>query len=372
MAEPKLKDMGCWPGFWAGLGGAFLITLLAMFALPGFTMASLQDRLETRANEALKASGFNWATVKMDGQRAIIRGAAPSDAAMQKAVDVALKSSGAGGPYAGGVTAVVNELIVGPPVSPYTWGVRRTDKDVTLSGNVPSESVRRDLISYARARLGLQPQDAMRVSGGVPGGDWERVARWSVDQVAQLKRGEARMADNRVIVLGEGEANAVKELQARAAMGVAPGFESRIDVTVEGQGLAIPELKGVNLSNATPEVCTQAFQRLMQNNVINFATDSDALDPRSEPLLNNLVSVAVRCDSAKIGVEGHTDSTGDTAANFELSQRRANAVRLFLIQRGVLSDRIAAQGFGATRPVATNATAAGQAANRRIEFKVTS
>lgn len=372
MAETKSKDMGCWPGFWAGIGGAVFVALLAMFALPGFTMASLADRLEVRANEALKAGGMNWASVTMDGQRAIVRGAAPSDAAMNKAVETALTSSGAGGPYAGGVTAVVNELIVGPPVSPYTWSIKRTNEAVTVSGHVPSESVRRDLLMHARARFGVAPQDAMRVSGGVPGGDWERVAKWGVDQVAQLKRGEARMTDNRVIVLGEGTADAVKELQARAAMGVAPGFETRIDITVEGQGLAIPELKGVDLTNATPAQCTQAFTRLMQNNVINFATDSDVIEPRSEPLLNNLVSVAVRCDSAKIDVEGHTDSTGDAAANFELSQRRANAVRQFLIQRGVMTDRIAAQGFGATRPIAPNTTAAGQAANRRIEFKVTS
>jgi outer membrane protein OmpA-like peptidoglycan-associated protein len=180
------------------------------------------------------------------------------------------------------------------------------------------------------------------------------------------------VVDGRIVVIGEGPAAAVEQVKARAAMGPAPGFEASADVTVTGQGLGIRELQGVDLTNATPEVCTNAFARLMQNNVITFAVDSDVIDPKSAPLLESLIRVAVRCDSAKIEVSGHTDVTGDPAQNFALSQRRANSVRLYLIERGVLDDRITAQGFGSTRPIAPNNTPAGQAANRRIEFRVAS
>jgi OOP family OmpA-OmpF porin len=243
---------------------------------------------------------------------------------------------------------------------------------VRLSGHVPSETIKAALAQRARQLFNAQPEDVSALAPGAPQGDWQRAALWGMEQVAQLQRGEARMVDGRIVVIGEGPAAAVEQVKSRAAMGPAPGFEASADVTVTGQGLGIRELQGVDLSNASPEVCTAAFARLMQNNVITFAVDSDVIDPKSAPLLENLVRVAVRCDSAKIEVSGHTDITGDPAQNFALSQRRANAVRLYLIERGVLDDRITAQGFGSTRPVAPNTTQAGQAANRRIEFRVSS
>ena len=72
----------------------------------------------------------------------------------------------------------------------------------------------------------------------------------------------------------------------------------------------------------------------------------------------------------KIRVEGHTDSTGSAAINDRLSQQRADAVREQLVQDGVGADRIQAQGFGSSRPVGSNATAAGRAANRRVDIAI--
>lgn len=70
----------------------------------------------------------------------------------------------------------------------------------------------------------------------------------------------------------------------------------------------------------------------------------------------------------KVLVEGHTDSTGSDSYNLELSDRRANAVRTALIDKGVSSDRIATRGYGEAYPVAGNDTAAGRQLNRRVEI----
>jgi outer membrane protein OmpA-like peptidoglycan-associated protein len=67
-------------------------------------------------------------------------------------------------------------------------------------------------------------------------------------------------------------------------------------------------------------------------------------------------------------VEGHTDSTGKYESNIKLSERRAEAVRTYLVKKGVQPDRLEAKGFGPDRPVADNKTAAGREANRRVEF----
>ncbi|MEL7363998.1 MAG: OmpA family protein, partial [Bacteroidota bacterium] len=71
-----------------------------------------------------------------------------------------------------------------------------------------------------------------------------------------------------------------------------------------------------------------------------------------------------------ITVEGHTDNTGDQATNDALSQERAQAVAGYLAEQGVDVSRIAAVGYGDARPIATNSTDEGRAANRRVAFRV--
>lgn len=70
----------------------------------------------------------------------------------------------------------------------------------------------------------------------------------------------------------------------------------------------------------------------------------------------------------KVSIEGHTDSTGSDRYNQELSERRVEAVQLALIDMGVGSERIMAQGYGEAFPVANNSTAAGRQMNRRVEI----
>jgi outer membrane protein OmpA-like peptidoglycan-associated protein len=69
-------------------------------------------------------------------------------------------------------------------------------------------------------------------------------------------------------------------------------------------------------------------------------------------------------------VEGHTDSQGAVAYNNELSQRRAQTVRDYLVSRGIASDRVASEGFGSSRSVADNTSPEGRANNRRVEIVI--
>ena len=74
----------------------------------------------------------------------------------------------------------------------------------------------------------------------------------------------------------------------------------------------------------------------------------------------------------KVTIEGHTDDVGRDRSNTTLSLRRAEAVRTALIRRGVAANRLIAEGFGDTRPIADNTTEAGRARNRRIEIRAVS
>jgi outer membrane protein OmpA-like peptidoglycan-associated protein len=81
-----------------------------------------------------------------------------------------------------------------------------------------------------------------------------------------------------------------------------------------------------------------------------------------------LVTFLQQHPERQVMIEGHTDSVGADAANLELSQRRADAVRGFLLQNGVAAARITARGYGETAPVASNTTADGRQHNRRVEI----
>ena len=106
-------------------------------------------------------------------------------------------------------------------------------------------------------------------------------------------------------------------------------------------------------------------------NIVNFASGSAALPAESRGVLDRSAQ-AIRGapDGTVLQVGGHTDNTGDPAANQQLSQRRAEAVRDYLVERGVAAASLTALGFGSSNPVADNATEAGRFRNRRIEFTV--
>ena len=102
-----------------------------------------------------------------------------------------------------------------------------------------------------------------------------------------------------------------------------------------------------------------------------FASAKSELLPAAQAKLSQVADVLSKQDrESKIRVEGHTDSQGSADLNQELSQRRAEAVRSYLIGHGIASDRVIAEGFGPSRPVADNDSPEGRADNRRVEIVV--
>jgi outer membrane protein OmpA-like peptidoglycan-associated protein len=93
--------------------------------------------------------------------------------------------------------------------------------------------------------------------------------------------------------------------------------------------------------------------------------------PTAQAKLNDVAIALTKQDAeSKIIIEGHTDSQGEPAYNQDLSQRRAQSVRDYLVSRGMAADRVTAQGFGLTRPIADNTSPEGRANNRRVEIVV--
>lgn len=101
---------------------------------------------------------------------------------------------------------------------------------------------------------------------------------------------------------------------------------------------------------------------------ITFATDSDQLHPAFLPVIDSVAIVLQKYPQTLLDIDGHTDATGSPEYNQNLSERRAFGVANELHARGIDPRRLLVQGFGPSRPVASNATAQGRAQNRRVEI----
>ncbi len=122
---------------------------------------------------------------------------------------------------------------------------------------------------------------------------------------------------------------------------------------------------------AQAEVYKQGDKLYIRLKSIQFPVGQDIILPRNYPLLMKVQKAIMAFNEPTVVIEGHTDSTGSKAKNDELSERRAQAVREYLVANGTLpKDRIFAEGFGSRKPLAPNETAEGRAINRRIDVVI--
>ena len=105
---------------------------------------------------------------------------------------------------------------------------------------------------------------------------------------------------------------------------------------------------------------------------LQFETGSATLTPTSSTQLAALAAVLKAYPSVAVSVGGHTDNTGDAAANKRLSAERAAAVKQALLGGGIAATRITDEGYGPEKPIASNDTEEGRAKNRRVELVVMS
>jgi outer membrane protein OmpA-like peptidoglycan-associated protein len=104
---------------------------------------------------------------------------------------------------------------------------------------------------------------------------------------------------------------------------------------------------------------------------VTFASGSSTLTPESEIMLLRVLNTLNAYPDLKVEIRGFTDSRGKASSNLNLSQRRANSVRYWILNKGVNPDRVVAKGYGELNPIADNSTKEGRRLNRRIEFSKT-
>lgn len=120
---------------------------------------------------------------------------------------------------------------------------------------------------------------------------------------------------------------------------------------------------------ASPAHCQASINRSLNGQRLIYLKNSARLSRSDRALLDDLSAALAACANLTIVIEGHTDATGSVAANLKLSEKRAKAVETYF-QQFELPAAFVARAYGESRPIASNRSAEGRAANRRIDFVV--
>lgn len=291
-----------------------------------------------------------------------------------------------------------------PPEPNLTWRASHEDeKTVVIEGDVLDARTRAALIQAAtRYFPNAQIQDRMTVRN-VASNKWPVAAELGLKLIALLRKGEAVLSNQDIMIRGEAKDTAVQTgVRDQLARGMPKGYSGRDDISVRSDAMIWAEQEAKRKAEEEAararaekeaeanrkaeeeakrkreqikrreeaDTCRSTLREVATKGVIQFDWASANLDSASKPTLDKLADVARACPKAKIEIEGHTDAEGTPERNKNLSERRAKAVYDYLAKAGVGADRLTAVGYGETRPIAPNDTAANRAKNRRIEFTV--
>lgn len=127
--------------------------------------------------------------------------------------------------------------------------------------------------------------------------------------------------------------------------------------------------KPVEKPVATPTIVIDSEDDEITLGATTFKYNAYDFTPESQANLDVLADFMKSHRKSSITVEGHTDSIGSAEANQDISEKRANAVKEYLVSKGIDGSRIQTKGYGKTKPIATNKTREGRAKNRRIEIR---
>lgn len=132
-----------------------------------------------------------------------------------------------------------------------------------------------------------------------------------------------------------------------------------------------PTVKGTVANSGCPEVTAEVIKQLNDyGKTILFDSGKASFKEQTFAVLQSITDILKEYPNSNFMIEGHTDSDGSNALNQTLSENRASAVRNYLVEKGINTDRLKSTGFGETKPISSNKTAKGKAENRRVEVSL--
>lgn len=344
----KKRSCCCWvlPATWKWLLLLLGLPLLFMLMM-GSRQGVIEGDLASRSEAALKEAGMGWAKVSLAGRGRDLqlRGTAASETERDDAAKLAQNVYG--------VRDVQNLIEIAAPgvmsgsaiSNPGSRLQVSTEQTMPEKPDTPEAS--ETLESQGLAVAPEQPATTSETAGlseqeqpvAPPTPDASTAVKQANDDLTQ----EAQLAS--------AGANETSQEQPQVADNATSSVEEQ---AVQG--------------------CQQQLDEAMSSKTILFATNKAVTRQASNELLDSLAGIISTCKSVLTGryieVGGHTDSVGNDAYNLKLSQQRADAVRAYLVSKGIDGLLIKSVGYGESQPVASNDTAEGRSQNRRISFEI--
>jgi len=252
---------------------------------------------------------------------------------------------------------------------PYNWSAEKRGDQIILSGLVPDGESKRAMTRVISDNFDGEVVDETGI-GGERG--WVRTAIKALPQFSRFQSGKLSYSNKNLYVEGVAPDSVYSFLADDLKyVGNQFGVQYNVDV-LEPELTELGDLPLRENGNNLSGVCQDAFALIMDANKIYFETARADISRQSGSTLDKLIAVARRCNDVSIRIEGHTDNVGSRTMNIGLSNRRAQTVAQYLIDRGYPEGKLSYQGYGPDQPDASNETPEGRAVNRRIEFIVTS
>lgn len=225
---------------------------------------------------------------------------------------------------------------------------------IIVEGVVPNDANKQAILAKLRAVYGNdQVVDKIQIRAvSAPNGWSDSVTKVITPELKKVTQGKLSVRGTQVDLMGKmANPNEIQSMTtAFQALIQAPyRFNSQISVHAAEQAVVDNALK---------------------NRIIEFESGSAILLTAGTQILDEMVIALNKVQAKNVKIIGHTDSQGNPEKNIKLSQERAEAVKQYLIAKGMLATRLSTQGMGANKPVADNVTEEGRKKNRRIEFEV--
>nr|WP_256094892.1 OmpA family protein [Paraburkholderia nodosa] len=224
---------------------------------------------------------------------------------------------------------------------------------VVAGGKVPDEATHAAVLSRLRETYG-----AANVVDQIEVGDVATPPNWSDNvqkllnaQLKQIHKGQLKIDGTQIDMRGEVGNEATRhQIASDMATALNPTYTIRngLRVSASEQGL---------------------LDQTLANRTIEFETGSATLTPQGRAILDQMAAVLAKMNTRTVAIIGHTDNSGNRTSNIALSQARADAVKGYLVGKGISPQQMTATGVGPDQPIASNDTSDGRARNRRIEFR---
>ena len=225
---------------------------------------------------------------------------------------------------------------------------------VVVAGTVPDEATRVAVITRLRELYGAERVvDQLALGSVVAPPQWsQHVQKLLSPSLKQVSHGQLSVQGQTVDLKGEVGNEAVRQqLASEMAQSLNPTYTVRNGLRVAVQEQAVVD-------------------QALANRIVEFEPGSAVLRPAGLLILDEMAAALARLPGRRFEVIGHTDAQGSHASNVSLSLARAQAVKAYLVSKGLPADSLSTSGLGPDQPVASNATEEGRARNRRIEFRV--